>query len=112
MAQLYFTRAKLFLHEVDGAVRRFAATPSAGRPTNAPDWVRETDTYKLGIKDGSITDLTPAAPAPAPTAVEAANMQPPETPAAPAEPGGDASDGKKGGKGGKKDPGAAMGLSA
>ena len=91
MAQLYFTRAKLFLHEVDGAVRRFAATPSAGRPTNAPDWVRETDTYKLGIKDGSITDLTPAAPA---------------------EPGGDASDGKKGGKGGKKDPGAAMGLSA
>ena len=109
MAQLYFTRAKLFQHEVDGAVRRFTAVPSAGRPVQAPDWVRDTPTFKLGIKDGSITDLTPAAPV-AETVVAAAPEASSEAAATADGAETDAAGGKK--KGGKKDPGAAVGLSA
>jgi hypothetical protein len=61
MVQLYFTRAKIFLIPGDdeNGERRFTAQPSAGKPVPAPDWVRETATYKFGIKDRSIVDLTP-----------------------------------------------------
>ena len=61
MVQLYFTRAKIFLIPGDdeNGERRFTAQPSAGKPVPAPDWVRETATYKFGIKDKSIVDLTP-----------------------------------------------------
>ena len=61
MVQLYFTRAKIFLIPGDdeNGERRFTAQPSAGKPVPAPDWVRETATYKFGIKDKSVVDLTP-----------------------------------------------------
>jgi len=61
MVQLYFTRAKIFLIPGDdeNGERRFTAQASAGHPLPAPNWVRETATYKFGIKDKSIVDLTP-----------------------------------------------------
>ena len=68
--QLFFTRAKIFAYTTPGGEhKRFVATVSAKRPTAVPDWVRQTRTYQDGIKDESITDLTPpkaAAAAPAP----------------------------------------------
>lgn len=48
----------------NGVSKRYVGTVSAaGTADNrAPDWVRETETFKHGIKDGSIVDLTPPAP--------------------------------------------------
>lgn len=63
MLQLYLTRSKIFITEVDGAERRFTATRCAnGKPIAAPDWVRNTPTYKYGVRDESIMDLTPVRP--------------------------------------------------
>ena len=57
MLQLYFKRAKLFLTEQNGKEERFTAP--VGGPVSAPDWVKGTDGYKYGVKDGSIVDITP-----------------------------------------------------
>jgi hypothetical protein len=43
---------------VDKEVRHFA--PALATPQQAPDWIKNTLTYKVGIVDGSIIDLTPA----------------------------------------------------
>lgn len=60
MRQLYLNRSKIFIDVSTGAERRVALTRTAGgKPVGAPDWVCSTDTYKLGVKDGSIVDLTP-----------------------------------------------------
>lgn len=47
----------------------------AGQTMQAPEWARETDTYKWGIKDGSIADLTPPKS-------PSAGPEPPEPPSA------------------------------
>jgi hypothetical protein len=31
-------------------------------PIDAPDWIRKTLTYKVGVKDGSIVEIVPPAP--------------------------------------------------
>lgn len=59
MRQLYFKRAKMFLAVVDGVEKRAQGSISANGPEPMPDWVTETLTYKLSIKDKSIIDLTP-----------------------------------------------------
>jgi hypothetical protein len=95
--QILVRRSKLFIDDVKTAVvsgvdaagnqilasskRRFLA-PKSDNPIQAPDWIRETLTFKVGIGDQSILDLTPvvvvaAAPAPA------APPKPPTPPAAP-----------------------------
>jgi hypothetical protein len=61
MAQLYLTRAKTFIGNHNGAERVLSVPPSGGRPVMVPDWVRTTQTFKHGIKDKSIVDLTPPA---------------------------------------------------
>jgi len=58
MLQLYFKRAKIFLDIHDGKEHRFQGNPAA-EPVVSPDWVQNTLTFKLGIADKSIIDLTP-----------------------------------------------------
>jgi len=80
MLQLYVTRSKIFLGlDKTGTERRFIL----GRgtlPQAAPDWVRDTPTFKLSIKDKSIVDLTPPTPV--------AAMEPEVSPEDPVEPEG------------------------
>ena len=60
MLNLYFKRAKIFLHTTDaGQALRYNAIISTNGPVAVPDWVRQTLTYKCGIKDQSVIDLTP-----------------------------------------------------
>ena len=60
MLQLYFKRAKIFLHTTeDGQALRYNAIISTNGPVAVPDWVRQTLTYKCGLKDASVIDLTP-----------------------------------------------------
>jgi hypothetical protein len=54
MAQIYVSRAKIFLH----GGKTLNVNP--GTPVKVPDWVRETPTWETGVKDGSITDITPS----------------------------------------------------
>jgi hypothetical protein len=57
MPQLLVKRSKIFLAHVDGAERR-KVCPAGPTPQAMPAWIRDTDTYKNGLKDGSIMDLT------------------------------------------------------
>ena len=62
MATLFFKRAKIFMRNVDGKSERYVGyVNSGGSVTQAPDWVRETETFKNGVADKSIVDLTPPA---------------------------------------------------
>ena len=54
--QLMLKRAKIFMLEKDGKNLRFSF--GIGGPGPAPAWVAETGTYKHGIEDGSIINLT------------------------------------------------------
>ena len=66
--QIMLKRSKIFYRpravahpEMGGAVPTIEDTLqlTVGGPYSVPDWVVETDTYKLGVKDGSIVDITP-----------------------------------------------------
>ena len=60
MLNLYFKRAKIFLHTTeDGQALRYNAIISTNGPVAVPDWVKETLTYRCGLKDSSVIDLTP-----------------------------------------------------
>ena len=60
MLNLYFKRAKIFLHTTeDGQALRYNAIISTNGPVAVPDWVKETLTYRCGLKDQSVIDLTP-----------------------------------------------------
>jgi hypothetical protein len=60
MLNLYFKRAKIFLHTTDdGQALRYNAIISANGPVPVPDWVKYTLTYQCGVKDQSVIDLTP-----------------------------------------------------
>jgi hypothetical protein len=56
--QLYFTRAKCFVQSDDNGTKKHLAQP-APKPQAVPFWVANTPTFKQGIKDGSIVNLTP-----------------------------------------------------
>lgn len=56
--QLFFKRSKIFLANHGDRELRFQA-PAGNVPVPAPNWVRKTIGYKLGVADGSIVDLTP-----------------------------------------------------
>lgn len=49
--QLLFKRNKIFMN----GNQRYVGT--LGQDGKAPLWIRDTDTFKMGIKDGSILDL-------------------------------------------------------
>lgn len=56
---LYFKRAKAFvLQDADSGTKKFLAQPGPS-PQPVPFWVANTATFKQGIKDGSIVNLTP-----------------------------------------------------
>jgi hypothetical protein len=55
---MYFKRAKIFLaQDANGGEQRYLAP--VGGPVAVPNWVCKTMGYKLGVKDGSIVDVTP-----------------------------------------------------
>jgi hypothetical protein len=55
---LHFKKAKAFVATVDGGTRKFLAQPGFIAQT-VPDWVADTATFRQGLKDGSIVNLTP-----------------------------------------------------
>jgi hypothetical protein len=59
--QLFFKRAKIFMLNQKGVSLRYVGTVSSAGTADSrvPDWVRETETFKAGVADGSIIDLTP-----------------------------------------------------
>ena len=58
--QLFVKRAKIFTLTVDGVEKRCQINPNPGAGAQvAPDWIADTLTFKLGIKDKSIIDMTP-----------------------------------------------------
>jgi hypothetical protein len=60
MLNLFFKRAILFLHTTpEGMSKRYNGIVSGRGPVPVPDWVKETLTYKHGVKAGDILDLTP-----------------------------------------------------
>ena len=60
MLNLYFKRAKIFLHTTEaGQALRYNAIISASGPVPVPDWVKLTLTYQCSVKDQSVIDLTP-----------------------------------------------------
>lgn len=58
MLNLYFKRAKIFLLNTGDKEERFQANITNNGPIPVPDWVKSTLTYKHGIADQSILDLT------------------------------------------------------
>lgn len=56
MAQLYFKRSKIFM-DGNKTIKHAAGTG----PVGVPPWVLETGTYKHGIEDGSIINMTAVA---------------------------------------------------
>jgi hypothetical protein len=79
MAQeMYFKRAKIFMRNHDDGEQRYVSSVNANGTTtkNVPDWVLETPTYKMGVKDKSIINLTPPKAAVAPEEAEAAAEEP------------------------------------
>lgn len=70
--KIHVLRSKLFLKQDSDRGRRFMAP--ANTVVVAPDWVAGTLDYKMGLKDGSIVDLTPPKP-PAKAVVEEAAQE-------------------------------------
>lgn len=60
---LAFKRAKCFVapSENDKGTKKFLANAGPANPIQVPFWVADTTTYTMGIKDGSIVNLTPPA---------------------------------------------------
>lgn len=80
---LYFKRAKAFVtpSENDRGTRKFLAQPGP-HPQPVPFWVADTETFKQGLKDGSIINLTPPAQMPgykAPLVAETDPLDEPST---------------------------------
>jgi hypothetical protein len=82
---LYFKRAKNFVQSDDAGTKKFLAQPGP-TPQNVPFWVAATPTFKQGIKDGSIVNLTPPEQMPGykPAPVAVIEEEEPEAPDAPA----------------------------
>ena len=62
MMTLYFKHAKCFVAPSDDAgngTRKYLGQAGPTPTPNVPFWVADTDTFKRGIKDGTIIQLTP-----------------------------------------------------
>jgi len=58
MLTLWCKKAKIFIEHDGDRERKFVAE-AANHPVQAPEWVKKNLGYKMGVKDGSIVDLTP-----------------------------------------------------
>lgn len=56
---LWFKRAKSFVAVVNNGTRKWLAQPSNTPQHGVPFWVADTTTFKQGILDESIVNLTP-----------------------------------------------------
>ncbi len=85
--RIHCSRSKIFMAPGSTADRHGARKfmIAAGQTVAAPSWLRETSTYKDGVKDGSVLDLTPptAPVAAAATTAAPAAPEPEPEPAAP-----------------------------
>jgi hypothetical protein len=81
MMSLHFKRAKSFTATVDGGTRKFLAQLGFVAQ-QVPFWVADTATFRQGIKDGSIVDLTPPALMPGYKAPKKADHEPEPEPEA------------------------------
>ena len=81
MMSLHFKRAKSFTATVDGGTRKFLAQPGFVAQ-QVPFWVADTATFRQGIKDGSIVNLTPPALMPGYKAPKKADHEPEPEPEA------------------------------
>jgi hypothetical protein len=50
-------RAKVFMSSVGN--KHLKLTVNVGGPTEVPDWIQDTLTFKVGVKDGSIIAVKP-----------------------------------------------------
>ncbi len=78
--QLHCKRSKMFVRQVGDKKTEKVLCPR-GATTSTPDWVKDTEGYRLGVLDQSILDLTPPKPlaAPEPEAeLESADPEPDE----------------------------------
>ena len=78
---LWFKRAKSFVEpsENDRGTKKFLAQPGPS-PQPVPFWVANTPTFKMGIKDGSIVNLTPPEQMPGYKAPKPADPEVDDTP--------------------------------
>ncbi len=60
LLKVHFTKAKIFFHHDGKGEQRYPVKP--GVHTNVPAWVKTTLGWEMGVKDGSIVDLTPPEP--------------------------------------------------
>ena len=82
--QIYVTRSKVFMStelvdvtdpatgdkmKAERELRFFAQRQAEPTVIVAPDWIKSTLTYKVGIRDGSIKDMTPPEPSPLEAAI-------------------------------------------
>jgi hypothetical protein len=72
--KVHFTRAKVFQHHNGIAEQRFQVAP--GVNMQVPLWVKNTLGWEMGVKDGSIVDLTPPEPIAAPVTAAAEKAEP------------------------------------
>lgn len=56
---LAFSRSKCFVQSDDNGTKKFTVQANPTARVHVPFWVANTPTFKHGIKDGSITNLTP-----------------------------------------------------
>lgn len=83
---LYFKRAKNFVQSDESGTKKFQAHPSPEPVTRVPFWVADTPTFKQGIKDKSIINLTPPAQMPGYVAPSVAIVEEDDTEKAPEAP--------------------------
>lgn len=72
---LIVTRAKIFRVQEKGITKRVQIEPRP-QPQIVDDWVRDTLGFKLGIQDGSISEIEIKSPAPTVTQASAPEMSP------------------------------------
>lgn len=63
--QVILTRTKsFFLQGTAGTTQKHLTVPAGAGIQTVPDWVRQSTTFKLGVKDGSVQEVEVRSPVP------------------------------------------------